>query len=152
MLLMAVVISRWLHYTIYRCGGDRWRFPLNVCCLLLFVMMYIAAVIGSSTMSEVLTLQALAAIAFCSLRSLKAISTLRTQISLVGQTPTFQSQPPQESTNLHQAAISLTSVPPEESADNQSQPSSYSQQSAYASAIVNPLSSQTHSSQRDRLP
>lgn len=97
-LLMALIISRWLHYAIYRCGGDRWRFPLNLCCLLLFVMMYVAVAVGSRSAADILTLQAAAATAYCLLRSLKAIRELKPRIALVGQLPPQQTQQRQRNT------------------------------------------------------
>jgi len=92
-LLMSLIIARWLHYAIYRCGGDRWRFPLNLSCLLLFLMMYVSLAAGSSSISEVLTLQSAVALAYCSLRSIKPIKELKNRVRLVGQAPLQVSEP-----------------------------------------------------------
>lgn len=85
LLLISLVISRWVHYAIYRYGGDRWRFPLNLACLLLFLTMYISIAISSTSMTEVLTFQAFAATVYCFLRSTKALKELIPRIGLVGQ-------------------------------------------------------------------
>ncbi|MEM6449017.1 MAG: HAD family hydrolase [Cyanobacteria bacterium P01_D01_bin.105] len=84
-LLIALTISRWLHYAIYRYGGDRWRFPLNLGCFLLFIMLYVSIAMGSSSFTEVFTLQAFAATGYCLIRSIKGIKTVKPLIGLVGQ-------------------------------------------------------------------
>ena len=84
-LLMSLIVSRWLHYAIYRCGGDRWRFPLNLSCLVLFLMTYISLAIGSRSIADVLTLQSVVAVVYCSLRSIKSVRDLSPRIGLVGQ-------------------------------------------------------------------
>ena len=86
-LLLSLIVSRWLHYAIYRCGGDRWRFPLNLCCLVTFLMMYASIAMSGASISDIFTMQAGVALLYCSLRSTKAIKTIRTQIRLVGTAP-----------------------------------------------------------------
>jgi hypothetical protein len=70
-LLISLAMSRWMHYCIYRCGGDRWRFPINLSCLVLFVMTVGAAAIGNPTPAAMLTWQAAMAIGYCLLRAIK---------------------------------------------------------------------------------
>ncbi len=83
-LLLALCISRWMHYAIYRCGGDRWRFQLNFSCLIIFVMMFATDVISSANPAEFVTWQAAIAIGYCTLRALKPIRELTPRINLVG--------------------------------------------------------------------
>jgi hypothetical protein len=84
-LLMSFVISRWLHYAIYRCGGDRWRFPLNIACLSLFVMLMFAAALGSETLAEVITWQSAIALGYCTLKAIKPVLLLKQRIDILGQ-------------------------------------------------------------------
>lgn len=72
MLLLSLIISRWIHYSVYRCGGDRWRFPLNLSCLMLFVMMTSAVAISAEVPTSVLSLQYAIALAYCLIRSAKS--------------------------------------------------------------------------------
>ncbi|MEO1392766.1 MAG: hypothetical protein AAFV90_07635 [Cyanobacteria bacterium J06634_5] len=85
MLLMSLVICRWLHYSIYRCGGDRWSFPINLSCLVLFVIMLFAVAVGHSAPLSLLTWQAAAAFAFCFVRSLKGLSNRKARFRLLAQ-------------------------------------------------------------------
>jgi hypothetical protein len=89
MLLLALTTARWLHYAIYRCGGNRWQFPLNISSLLLFVMMLLASVLGSETPSEFVTLQAAIALAYCTLRATREGLELGQRISILGQDPSI---------------------------------------------------------------
>ena len=84
-LLLSLCISRWLHYAIYRCGGDRWRFPLNFSCLLFFLMMFFGQMISSETPAEMISLQAAVALGYCTIRSIKPIKELKLRINLVGR-------------------------------------------------------------------
>ncbi len=85
MLLMALTVGRWLHYVIYRCGGDRWQFPLNLSCLVLFVMMLFAAFLGSGTPADFMTWQAAIALAYCTLRSAKQAIAIVQRTRILGQ-------------------------------------------------------------------
>lgn len=84
-LLLSLTIGRWLHYAIYRCGGDRWRFPLNISCLLLFVMLLFVVAEVSETPAELLTWQTAIALGYCTIRAAKPAMALKQRISLVGR-------------------------------------------------------------------
>jgi len=71
MLLMAYSISRWIQYCIYRCEGDRTRFPINVSCLLLFTLMYSSLALGTSDVMALVTVQSAIAFIYCTLRASK---------------------------------------------------------------------------------
>ncbi len=71
MLLMAYSISRWIQYCIYRCGGDRTCFPINVSCLLLFTLMYASLALGTSDVMALMTGQSAIAFAYCAFRAAK---------------------------------------------------------------------------------
>ena len=104
MLLLSLCVSRWLHYAIYRCGGDRWRFPLNLSCLLIFVMLLSSAAIGSPTSDVFIGWQAAIALTYCSLRAAKAGFETVKRIDLVGQDPSDS----QTSIQPASAAVSST--------------------------------------------
>jgi hypothetical protein len=84
-LLLSLGTARWLHYCIYRCGGDRWRFPLNLCCLGMFVMTFFAMMLSSENPEDFLTVQAGVALAYCISRSIKPGQAVSKRIGLVGQ-------------------------------------------------------------------
>ncbi len=94
MLLLSLCASRWLHYAIYRCGGDRWRFPLNLSCLLLFVMLLSSVAIGSPTPDEFVSWQVAIAIVYCTLRAAKVSLETVKRIALVDQGSSSDSQTP----------------------------------------------------------
>ncbi len=89
-LLLSLVVSRWLHYTIYRCGGDRDRFPLNACCLVLYVLGFSATLLSGLNPMELITWQSGAAFLYCLIRGIKGFRSVPSSISLVNQ----QSIPP----------------------------------------------------------
>lgn len=82
-LMLSLIISRWLHYSIYRCGGDRWRFPLNLSCLMLFLMLTSMAAISAEVPTDVLTLQSAIALCYCLIRSAKSYRIASQTIGLV---------------------------------------------------------------------
>jgi len=95
MLLLSLCVSRWLHYAIYRCGGDRWRFPLNLSCLLMFVMLLSSVAISSPTPEAFISWQAAIALGYCMLRAAKvSIETIK-RIALVDQDPSNGQAPRQ---------------------------------------------------------
>lgn len=134
-LLLALVISRWLHYAIYRCGGDRWRFPLNLSCLILFATMYAAIAIGSSSMADVLTVQAIAATVYCALRSVKAIKALKPQIYLVGQEPSAATR---QASNKHAPSTQLLDTQLSMTQELMAQESSSTKKETYFSVANKP--------------
>ncbi|PZO20170.1 MAG: hypothetical protein DCF25_07060 [Leptolyngbya foveolarum] len=99
-LLLALAVSRWLHYTIYRCGGDRGRFPLNTCCLVLYVLGFSATTLSSLDPVELITWQAGTAFIYCLVRGIKGFHSVHSPISLVSQ----QSIPPATVPNTEIAA------------------------------------------------
>ena len=86
-LLLSLAISRWLHYTIYRCGGDRDRFPLNTCCLVLYVLGFSAALISNLDPLVLFSWQAGAAFLYCLVRGIKGFQSAPSAIYLVRQRP-----------------------------------------------------------------
>ncbi len=85
MLLLSLCISRWLHYAIYRCGGDRWRFQLNLSCLFIFTMLLFSVAISSPNPSDFVSWQAAIALGYCTLRATKVTIETSKRIALVGQ-------------------------------------------------------------------
>ena len=71
LLLVSLIVSRWLHYSIYRCGGDRWQFPLNLCCFVMFGMLFSAVALSSAEPLSLLTIQSAIAFGYCLLRAVK---------------------------------------------------------------------------------
>ena len=84
-LLLSLAVSRWLHYTIYRCGGDRNRFPLNLCCLVLYVIGFSAATLSSLEPAVLLTWQAGVGFLYCLMRGIKGFRSVRNPIRLVAK-------------------------------------------------------------------
>jgi len=84
-LLLSLAVSRWLHYTIYRCGGDRDQFPLNACCLVLYVLGFSTTMLSSVDPAVLLTWQAGAAFVYCLFRGIKGFHSVPVPISLVSQ-------------------------------------------------------------------
>lgn len=72
-LLMSLVLSRWMQYCIYRCGGARWRFPINAACFVLFICLFAMLMVGGSDASQILTWQAAAAFIFLFLKSFRTL-------------------------------------------------------------------------------
>lgn len=83
LLLMSFVISRWIQYCVYRCGGDRTTFPVNVSCLLLFVLLYVSVAISSADPTSLMTWQAAIAFTYCALRAIKKLKQLKPQLGFV---------------------------------------------------------------------
>ncbi|MGB3671059.1 MAG: hypothetical protein WA783_10875 [Phormidesmis sp.] len=83
MLLASFVTSRWIQYCIYRCGGDRTRFPINVGCLLLFTLLFSALAFSAAPLSDWITGQAALAFIYCTLRAAGKLSQLKPQIGLI---------------------------------------------------------------------
>ena len=82
-LLLSLAVSRWLHYTIYRCGGDRNRFPLNTCCLVLYVLGFSATMLSSLDPAVLFTWQAGVAFLYCLIRGIKGFQGVPTSFELV---------------------------------------------------------------------
>lgn len=82
-LLAAFLISRWVQYCVYRCGGERTAFPINVSCLLLFTLLYVSLAISSLEIAELITGQAAIAFAYCALRAVKKVRKIGPQLGLV---------------------------------------------------------------------
>ena len=82
-LLLSLAVSRWLHYSIYRCGGDRDRFPLNLCCLVLFVLGFAAATLSSLDPAVLITWQSAAAFLYCLTRGIKGFHSANGSVDLV---------------------------------------------------------------------
>lgn len=89
-LLLSLVVSRWLHYTIYRCGGDRDRFPLNTCCLVLYILGFSAALLSEQNPLLLLSWQAGAAFLYCLVRGIKGFHSAPSSIRLVRQPVRFE--------------------------------------------------------------
>jgi hypothetical protein len=84
-LLMSLVLARWLQYCIYRCEGDRWQFPVNVGCLLIFGLLFMMILIGSPNPAELLTWQAVVAFGYCAIKSNKTMARIKSGFRLVRQ-------------------------------------------------------------------
>jgi len=83
MLLASFVTSRWIQYCIYRCGGDRTRFPINVSCLLLFTLLFAALAFSAAPLSDWITGQAALAFIYCTLRAAGKLGQLKPQLGLI---------------------------------------------------------------------
>ncbi len=81
-LLSSFVISRWIQYCVYRCGGDRTRFSINVSCLLLFTLLF-SALATSTTPSDWMTSQAAIAFIYCAIRAIRKLRQLKPQLGLI---------------------------------------------------------------------
>ena len=84
-LLVSFLVSRWIQYCVYRCGGERRAFPVNVSCLLLFVLLYISLAISTSDLAMLTTWQAAIAFTYCVLRSLKKLRQLMPQLRFIAK-------------------------------------------------------------------
>ncbi|MGD1899937.1 MAG: hypothetical protein ACFB16_23695 [Phormidesmis sp.] len=86
LLLMSYLISRWIQYCIYRCGGDRKKFPVNISCLLLFILLFVSLASGkTANPSDFMTWQAAIAFTYCSVRAIKKVKQIRPQLGLIRQ-------------------------------------------------------------------
>lgn len=83
MLLMAFVISRWIQYCVYRCGGDRSRFPVNISCFFLLSMLYASLAMGTADVTSLITWQAGIAFTYCGLRSVKKLVQIRSELGWI---------------------------------------------------------------------
>lgn len=83
MLLISFVIARWMQYCVYRCGGDRSSFPVNVSCLLLFSMLYAAFAVGTTDVMSLMTGQAAIAFTYCLLRTVKKLTQIKTDLGWI---------------------------------------------------------------------
>ncbi len=82
-LLTSFLVSRWIQYCIYRCGGDRTRFPINISCLLLFTLLFSALALSSAPLSTWITGQTALALIYCMLRATSKLRQLRPQLGLI---------------------------------------------------------------------
>lgn len=88
-LLMSLAIARWMQYCIYRCGGDRWQFPVDVAYLFLFTTLLTGLAISHPDPSRLWTWQTAIACGFCILKtSRKTSKILSTFRVLDNQRPT----------------------------------------------------------------
>ncbi len=85
MLLMAYSISRWIQYCIYRCEGDRTRFPINISCLLLFTLMYSSLALGTPDVMALMTGQSAIAFGYCAFRASKKGKQLTASLGWIKQ-------------------------------------------------------------------
>lgn len=83
MLMMSFVIARWIQYCVYRCGGDRGSFPVNVSCFLLLAMLYSSLAMGSTDVMSLITWQAGAAFFYCALRSVRKIFQIKSDLGWI---------------------------------------------------------------------
>lgn len=106
LLLLSLLLCRWLHYSIYRCGGDRWRFPINLSCFVLFSIMFCGVALGSPEPLSLLTLQAFVALGYCLIRALKGWRKLYPRFELLARPPAVPERskvvlvPPDDSTHI----------------------------------------------------
>ena len=77
MFLISFVIARWMQYCIYRCGGDRSSFPVNISCLLILTMLYASQAIGADNVMSLVTWQAAIAFTYCGLRATKKFAHIK---------------------------------------------------------------------------
>jgi len=82
-LLISLSVARWMQYCIYRYGGNRWKFPVNIACLLLFVMLFTTMLITVSDPQRLLSWQAIAAFSFCLLRAFRKISDITATFEII---------------------------------------------------------------------
>ena len=83
MLMMAFVIARWTQYCVYRCGGDRSSFPVNISCFFLFIMLYASLAVGSADVMALITWQAGIAFTYCAIRAIKKILQLQPELGWI---------------------------------------------------------------------
>ena len=82
-LLMSLVISRWINYTVYRCGGDRKMIAFHLPHLCVFTISFLAFVIGNPTPAIFFTWQSAIAFIYCTVKGLREASRLGLSFSLV---------------------------------------------------------------------
>jgi len=83
MLLMSLIVSRWIEYCIYRCGGDRKRFPISVSTLMMFTLLFAGAATSSSHPEVLMSWQAVIVFGFCFGRSFKKLRQVLAKLDLV---------------------------------------------------------------------
>lgn len=86
-LLMSLALTRWVQYCIYRYGGNRWNYPVNIGCLILFVMLFLAMVSTHPNPVILFSWQAAAAFSFCLLRSFRRIAEVTATFRLIARRP-----------------------------------------------------------------
>ena len=109
-LLLALAVSRWLHYTIYRCGGDRDQFPLNTCCLVLYVLGFSGTLLSNLDPVELFTWQAGTAFLYCLTRGIKGFHSAPSSISLVSQRSIPSAIVPHTDTETQSASVLAVST------------------------------------------
>lgn len=82
-LLMSLVISRWMNYTVYRCGGDRKIIAFHLPHLCTFTISFLAFFIGSPTPAVFFTWQSAIAFIYCTAKGLREASRLGLSFSLI---------------------------------------------------------------------
>ena len=82
-LLMSLVVSRWMSYIVYRCGGDRKMIAFHLPHLCAFTISFFAFVIGSPTPAIFFTWQSAIAFIYCTAKGLREASRLDLSFSLV---------------------------------------------------------------------
>ena len=87
LLLLSLTFSRWIQYCVYRCGGDRKGFPINLGCLVLFTLLFTTLCLSSPDRTSWFTAQAVVAFSYCSLRSAKKIIELKSTVGWLRQHP-----------------------------------------------------------------
>lgn len=82
-LLLSLVVSRWMNYTVYRCGGDRQLIAFQLLCLCMFTISFLALVIGSSAPATFVTWQSAIAFMYLAIRGLREASRLGISLDLL---------------------------------------------------------------------
>ncbi|MEL6160242.1 MAG: haloacid dehalogenase-like hydrolase [Cyanobacteria bacterium J06627_32] len=97
-LLMSLAIARWMQYCIYRCGGDRWQFPVDVAYLFLFTTLLSGLALSHPNPSSLWTWQTAIACGFCGLKAFRKTSKVLTNFRILGtqRKPTTSSATDQE--------------------------------------------------------
>lgn len=73
LFLLSHIFSRWLHYIIYRCGGDRKEFPMELGGLCWFLSMLFATIASSPNPVSFLTWQTAIALGYYLTRGIKDV-------------------------------------------------------------------------------
>lgn len=83
LLLLALIVSQWIEYCIYRCGGDRHQFPTSVSRLMIFTLLFAGAAVSTQTPESMISWQTLAIFAFCFVSSFKQLRQVLAKLDLV---------------------------------------------------------------------
>lgn len=83
LLLLSLVVSRWMNYTVYRCGGDRKLIAFHFPFLWVFTISFLAFLASSPTPTTLITWQSAIAFIYCGIKGVREASRLNISFSLL---------------------------------------------------------------------